>query len=481
MSNPGREEFLAIVVLGASGDLAGRKIYPALFALYCQHLLPDSFRIYGYARTAFEPGGWTGHVMSRLTCRYTPGQDCAEFMRTFMEHGAYYSGSYTQPDGFERLRDEIIRDAAGRAAHVLVYFALPSTAFPSAASMIGRAGWTQPGAFGGWLRCVMEKPFGRDLRSFRALSQEVAGVFQESQIYRIDHYLGKEVIQNLLVLRFGNVLFEPFWNRHYVERVELSWFEDAGVEGRGAYFDQYGIIRDVMQNHLLQMAALAGMEHPREVPGGVRDEKVKLLKSFRPALPDHCVLGQYTEGTHNGERHRAYTDEPSVARDSQTATYAECVLWADHVRWAGVPFVLRAGKGCGQRKTEIQLVFRETPFNPFIREDGELGRNRLVIRVQPDERIHLRINSKRPGLAWKIDEQDLQLHYQSVFHETIPDAYEALLLEVLKGDRSLFLRTDELEASWSVFDGLLRQVDENSLPVQKYAFGSMGPAAIFRP
>ncbi|MDD2238038.1 MAG: glucose-6-phosphate dehydrogenase, partial [Kiritimatiellae bacterium] len=472
-------EFLAVVILGASGDLAQRKIYPALFALYCQGFLPASFKVYGYARSTFSPEEWGERILSRLTCRDTPAADCAAHMQSFMEHGVYRSGSYSEPSGFVAMREEIQRDAGGRLVHVLLYFALPSTVFPEAANMIGRAGWTGGPGFTGWMRCVMEKPFGRDLESFRRLTDELSGNFQESQIYRIDHYLGKEVVQNLLVLRFGNLIFEPFWNRHYVERIELSWYEDMGVGERGAYFDRYGIVRDVMQNHLLQMAALIGMEHPREVPGGVRDEKVKLLKSFSTALSEHCVLGQYEAGMLNGERHSAYTDEASVEVDSHTATYAECVLWANNARWAGVPFVLRAGKGCGERKTEIQLVFRETALNPFAGESGALGSNRLVIRVQPDEKIYLRVNTKRPGLAWTIDEQDLQLHYQSVFSEQIPDAYEALLLEVLKGDRSLFLRSDELEASWAIFTPLLHAMDENRVVVEKYAFGSMGPTGIF--
>ncbi len=474
-------EFLAIVVLGASGDLAQRKIYPALFALYCQKLLPESFKVYGYSRTTFGPEEWNDRILSRLTCRYTPGADCAAHMQAFMEHGVYRSGSYNEPSGFVSLREEIQRDAGGRQIHVLLYFALPSSVFPDAAAMIGRAGWTDEPGSTGWLRCVMEKPFGRDLESFRRLTDELSGIFEESQIYRIDHYLGKEAVQNLLVLRFGNLVFEPFWNRHYVERIELSWYEDMGVGKRGSYFDRYGIVRDVMQNHLLQMAALVGMEHPQEVPGGVRNEKVKVLKSFAPAQLDHCVLGQYEGGMLHGEWHPAYRDEASVAADSNTATYAECVLWANHSRWAGVPFVLRAGKGCGESKTEIQLIFRETPSNPFVHESGKMGNNRLVIRVQPDEKIYLRVNSKRPGLAWNIDEQDLQLHYQSAFSEQIPDAYEALLLEVLKGDRSLFLRSDELEASWAIFTPLLHEMDENRVTVEKYAFGSMGPGGIFKP
>ncbi len=471
-------DFLALVILGASGDLARRKIYPALFALFCQDYLPERFRIYGYARSGFTREVWAERIYSRLTCRYTPDHSCAARMDSFMEHCAYRSGSYDSPSGFRQLREEILADADGARVNVLIYFALPSNAFLSAAGMIHQAGWTGSSPLGGWLRCVMEKPFGYDLEGFRGLTSDLSALFDESQIYRIDHYLGKEIVQNLMVLRFGNLVFEPLWNRHSIERVEFSCLEDIGVEGRGAYFDRYGIIRDIMQNHMLQMAALTGMEHPGEIPGGVRDAKVNFLKAVAPVQPDSCVLGQYGEGTVNGVFHNAYTEEESVWHDSHTPTYAECLLRVNNPRWAGVPFVFRAGKGCAERKTEIQLTFRKTPSNPFEAECGPQSSNRLVIRVQPDEQIVLRIHSKCPGLDWRIEERNLQLHYESAFRETIPDAYEALLLEVLKGDRSLFLRYDELELSWAIFTPLLQAADNNLLPVSKYAFGSNGPPAI---
>jgi glucose-6-phosphate 1-dehydrogenase len=466
---------LTVVVLGASGDLSHRKIYPALFALYCQGFLPEELNVIGFARTAFGDEQFRDTIREHLTCRYTPEHECEERMDSFLDRCRYFQGEYDQAEDFRRLQELIRTDKRICSCHILFYFAVPSSVFAQTARAIGEAEFGCESS-GGWIRAVMEKPFGHDRDSFDALSEELEHVFREDQMYRIDHYLGKEVIQNLMVLRFANLIFEPVWNRLYIEKVEVEWCEDAGVDGRGGYFDSYGIIRDVMQNHLLQIVALMAMEQPLDIRRQVRDEKMKLLKAIRPVTLKHCVLGQYGPG--NG--HEGYTEDRSVPDDSRTPTYAECLLQINNRRWADVPFVLLAAKGVNRRETSIRVKFRAVPANPFETCDVPLQNNELVLRVQPDEQIYLRIQNKRPGLDWRVVESDLNLNYQAAFDQQIPDAYESLLLDVIRGDRSLFIRRDELEAAWNVFTPLLHEIEAKAIRPEGYLFGSAGPERKFK-
>jgi glucose-6-phosphate 1-dehydrogenase len=466
---------LSIVVLGASGDLAHKKIYPALFALHCQGYLPGQTRIFGFARSSFDLAGFRRRISGQLTCRYSPGESCATKMAEFLEKCEYVNGRYDSVEDFCLLRERLA--VRGPDSGVLVYFALPSEVFAQAASALSGAGFSEL-AEHGWLRAVMEKPFGRDRGSFDALMDHLDGVFSEDRIYRIDHYLGKEVIQNLMVLRFGNLIFEPVWSRTFVERVEVSWFEDGGVEERGRYFDSYGIIRDVMQNHLLQMVALIGLEQPLDIRNTLREEKVKLLRAVRPVLGSECVTGQYGPARYMGLEQKGYLEESYIAPDSLTPTYASCVLWINNRRWAGVPFVLKAGKACGRKQTEIRIHFKPVPVNPFECAQADLASNCLVVRVQPEEQIYLQVQNKKPGLDWRIVTRDLNLTYQAAFEEQIPDAYEALLLEVLKGDRSLFLRRDELEVSWDIFTPLLHELEATRRRPVIYPFGGEEPPEV---
>ena len=469
---------MSVIVLGASGDLARKKIFPALFALYCQDYLPSGFSIFGFARTPFGTDDFRSAVMEHLTCRYVPDESCDQRMAEFLERCHYVRGSYDSPDSFLDLYQRMRTVENDAAAERLYYLAVPSTAIVDIARAMGSAGLVSCGQDEPWTRVVIEKPFGRDRESSDVLIRELAQVFTDDQVYRIDHYLGKEVIQNLHVLRFANLIFEPLWCRDFIRGVEISWQEEIGVEGRGRYFDAYGIIRDVMQNHLLQILALTAMEPPATLDAAhVRDEKVRLLRCVPPPDLADVVLGQYEEGTRRGRTVPGYIADDTVASDSLTPTFASVALRIENSRWRGVPFLLRAGKGLDARRTEIRIRFREMPHNVFC----ELGccpdANELVIRVQPDETIYFRIVSKVPGAEMAMASRKLDLRYESAFHETIPDAYEALLVDVMHGEKSLFIRSDELAAAWDIFTPVLHEIDRQEVRPESYPLGSHGPAA----
>lgn len=463
---------LDIVVVGASGDLARNKIFPALFALYCQELLPAQFRVYGFARTEFSHEQFRARINERLTCRYAPGESCQDRMREFLARCFYVQGVYGNADSYLDLFG-LMKERGRRETNRLFYLAIPPSVFLDVAKALGSAGLVTCNVDEPWTRVVIEKPFGRDRDSSARLTRGLADVFEEAQTYRIDHYLGKEVIQNLMVLRFANLVFDPIWNHSYVERVCIDWKEDIGVEGRGGYYDDYGIVRDVVQNHLLQILALIAMERPVSTSAQhVRDQKVRLLKRIAPLAIEDLVLGQYAAG--DGAR-RGYREEEGIPADSRTPTYAACVLRVRNARWRGVPFVITAGKALGTRMTEVRLQFRSAPVNLFCEGSACLPANELVIRVQPDEAIRLNIVNKEPGLRLALAESSLDLRYQSAFSGEIPDAYESLLLDVLQGDRSLFIREDELDAAWRVFTPVLHEVEKKRVTPVPYAFGSDGP------
>ncbi|MBM4143246.1 MAG: glucose-6-phosphate dehydrogenase [Lentisphaerae bacterium] len=472
---------VTFVVVGASGDLARKKLLPALFALYSQGFLPRDFRVFGFARTPFGDAEFRARVAENLTCRYVPGEACADRIREFLERCHYTAGQYDSADAFLNLY-QAMREKEGRQERNRVfYLSIPPQVFLGVAHAIGGAGLVQCGNRRVWSRAVLEKPFGRDRASSDRLTAEMARVFEERETYRIDHYLGKEVIQNLMVLRFANLVFEPIWNRAHVRRVTIEWKEDIGVEGRGGYFDAYGIIRDVIQNHLLQILALTAMERPASVTAGhVGDEKVKVLRAVPPLTPDDVALGQYTAGTRRGLPHPGYTDDPTVPRDSRTPTFAAAALRVDNERWRGVPFVIMAGKGLDGGGTTVTIHFRDVAGNVFCDRPLCLPANRLSIRIQPDEAIMLHVVNKQPGLQVALVESDLNLRYRAAFDALIPDAYECLLLDVLEGDKSLFIRCDELEAAWDIFTPLLHAIEARGIAPEPYAFGSAGPAGMRR-
>lgn len=473
-----RDRPLSIIVVGASGDLALKKIYPALFALFSQKYLPERFHVVGFARSPMSLETFRERVMGNLTCRYVPGEKCDDFLRDFLDHCSYVSGQYNAAASFRQLHAELQRIDPDGGENRMFYMAIPPFLFLDVALALESAGLVARERGPGWSRVVIEKPFGRDRQSSDELTRSMAGVFTEEQTYRIDHYLGKEVIQNLMVLRFANLIFDPIWNRAHIERIKISWMEDIGLEGRAGYFDDYGIIRDVMQNHLLQILALVAMEQPVSLEARyVRDEKVKTLRCIRPITLENLVTGQYAAGEVRGGRHAGYLEEEDIPSDSLTPTFAMAVLHVRNRRWDGVPFLIRAGKGMNARMTEIRVRFRPVPGNIFSQAAGHLSNNELIIRVQPDAAITFRIVNKVPGLDIRLEESNLDLQYASAFPVHIPDAYECLLLDVLQGDRSLFIRADELEAAWDIFTPVLHELEEKRIQPRPYAFGSGGPEA----
>lgn len=473
-------EPLQIVVVGASGDLARRKIVPALFALFCRDLLPGRFNVFGFARSPMGDGEFRAALRENLTCRYVPQVSCAERTEAFLSRCTYVAGQYGERDAYLDLFERM-REVSGPTGRRLFYLAIPPSLFAVVSESLAGAGLVACVDDEPWTRVVVEKPFGRDRASSDRLVAELARVFGESQTYRIDHYLGKEVVQNLMVLRFANLIFEPIWNSRYIRHVAIRWQEDVGVEGRGGYYDAYGVVRDVMQNHLLQIMALIAMEPPLALDSHhIRDAKVRLLREVNPAAVSGIVLGQYAAAERGGIRLRGYREERGVAVGSTTPTFAAAVLRVDNERWKGVPFFMSAGKAMDRCVTEIRVRFREVSDNLFCRPGRCPPPNELLIRIQPDEAIRFTVVNKVPGLEFDLAARPLDLTYKTSFDETIPDAYERLLLDVLEGDRSLFIRGDELEAAWDIFTPVLRRTDAGELAVEPYSYGSGGPPGATR-
>ncbi|OVE74743.1 glucose-6-phosphate dehydrogenase [bacterium E08(2017)] len=457
----------SIIVVGASGHLSRNKIIPALFSLYCQGFLPDDFRLYGFARSEFSHEAFREKITMHLTCRYTPGEnECADKMTEFLSRCFYVQGGYGDYDSYLDLYQLMKEHEGSEPANRMFYLAVPPAVFSDVAKAIGDTGLVNCTTDEPWTRVIVEKPFGKDRASSDELTKKLSGIFVESQIYRIDHYLGKEVIQNLLVLRFANLVFEPIWNSRYIERVEIDWKEDMGVEGRGGYFDDYGIIRDVMQNHLLQIMALVAIEPPTKLDARhIMAEKVRVLKSAKPLLRDDVLIGQY----------KGYRDDETVPDESLTETYASAVIRIDNERWRGVPFVITAGKGLECKMTEIRIKFKQAAVDCMHSESAPEP-NELVIRVQPDESINLSVLTKVPGMGLKVEPKNLDLRYGAVFDDIIPDAYESLLHDVIEGDKSLFIGSSELEAAWDIFTPVLKEL-EGEVP-EPYEFKGKGRGTV---
>jgi len=468
---------LGIIVLGASGDLARKKVIPALFALYCQDFLPQNFRVFGFARHPMTCDEFRNRITEHLTCRHVPGHACATYMDEFLSRCFYVQGQYGARDAFVDLYARMRTEEGDGPANRMFYMAIPPFLFLDVARALGDAGLVSCAPGPGWSRTVIEKPFGRDRRSSDELAAQMGQVFTEDQTFRIDHYLGKEIVQNLLVLRFANLIFGPIWNRSAIDHVKISWKEDFGIEERGGYFDEYGIMRDVMQNHLLQILALVAMEQPARFDAKhIRDEKVSILRSIPALTLDDLVLGQYRRATYKGEQHPSYTEEAGVPPGSRTPTFASAVLHINNARWDGVPFQIAAGKALDDRLTEIRIRFRHVPDTLFQSPGSPLPANELVIRVQPDEAIFFTIINKAPGIEMNLVETALNLRYESAFGTKIPDAYECLLLDVIRGDRALFIRSDELAAAWDIFTPVLHEIEKRRVAPEPYEFGGKGPA-----
>lgn len=466
---------VSITVVGASGDLAKKKIFPALFALFYEGCLPKHFTVFGYARTKMSDEELRSMISTTLTCRIDKRENCGDKMEHFLQRCFYQSGQYNSEEGFAELDRRLKEKEAGKVPNRLFYLSIPPNIFVDVVRSASRTASSSSG----WTRFIVEKPFGRDSESSGELTRSLKKYLVEDQIFRIDHYLGKELVENLSVLRFSNLVFEPLWSRNYIRNVQFIFSEDFGTEGRGGYFDNYGIIRDIMQNHLLQILALFAMETPVSLDAeDIRNEKVKVLRSMRQLKLEDVVVGQYKGHTRGGKSYPGYADDPTVPKGSITPTFAAAALFIDNARWDGVPFLMKAGKALHTRRAEIRVQFRRVPGNLYRRNIGadlDKATNELVLRVQPDEAIYLKINSKVPGLGMRLDHSDLNLLYSERYRREIPDAYERLLLDAIEGERRLFIRSDELDAAWAIFTPVLRELEDKRVAPELYPYGSRGP------
>ncbi|KAF3496312.1 hypothetical protein DY000_02053364 [Brassica cretica] len=466
---------LSITVVGASGDLAKKKIFPALFALFYEGCLPQDFSVFGYARTKLTHEELRVMISRTLTCRIDQRENCVDKMDQFLKRCFYHSGQYNSEDDFAELNTKLKEKEEGKLSNRLYYLSIPPNIFVD----VVRCASLRASSVNGWTRVIVEKPFGRDSESSGELTRCLKQYLTEEQIFRIDHYLGKELVENLSVLRFSNLVFEPLWSRNYIRNVQLIFSEDFGTEGRGGYFDQYGIIRDIMQNHLLQILALFAMETPVSLDAeDIRSEKVKVLRSMKPLLLQDMIVGQYKGHSKGGKAYPGYTNDPTVPKNSLTPTFAAAAMFINNARWDGVPFLMKAGKALHTRGAEIRVQFRHVPGNLYKKNfatDLDKATNELVIRVQPDEGIYLRINNKVPGLGMRLDRSDLNLLYRSRYPREIPDAYERLLLDAIEGERRLFIRSDELDAAWDLFTPALKELEQKKIVPELYPYGSRGP------
>ncbi len=475
----------AVVIFGASGDLTSRKLVPALYNLALANLLPAQFAIVGVARRPLEVEQFRSRLRDAAGRFSRTSPLKAPLWESFAGSISYVSGDLSDPATYERLRGRLaeIDDRQGTAGNRLYYLATPPSFFPTIVARLGEAGLNRGGHPGGFTRLVVEKPFGRDLDSARALNRQVWQVFDEDQLFRIDHYLGKETVQNILALRFANRLWEPVWNAEHVDHVQITVAESIGIEGRGAYYEEAGAFRDMVENHMLQLLALVAMEPPINFTAdAVRDETGKVLKALRPLsrqeVAEATVRGQYAEGWIDGQPAPDYRSEPNVAQDSTTESFAALRLFIDNWRWAGTPFYLRHGKRLPARLTEIAVQFKPAPHLPFASGDtAALEPNVLVLRLQPDEGITLRFGAKVPGMAMQIRSVNMDFLYGSSFLLPSPDAYERLLLDCLLGDHTLFTRADAVEAGWRFATPILEGWQALPTPPEPYPAGSWGPKA----
>jgi glucose-6-phosphate 1-dehydrogenase len=472
----------AIVMFGASGDLAQRKLLPALYDLAFHACLAPRFRLVGFSRTKMDDAEFRRKSAEALSKANAP--EANDNRRSeFLENLQYFTGNYDDPEAFRRLAERLneLDTEAQLGGNRLFYLATPPEIYLKVIEQLGKAGLARPKSDKSWTRIIIEKPFGRDQASARELNEKVLGVFDESQVYRIDHYLGKETVQNLLVFRFGNGIFEPLWNRNYIDHVQITAAESLGIERRAAFYESAGALRDMIQSHVLQLTSLVAMESPATFDAtSVRNEKIKVLQSIRPFTPDaiwkYVVRGQYAPGQEDGKPVVGYRQEPGVKPDSPAETFVAMKLLVDNWRWSGVPFYLRTGKRLKKTITEIVIQFKPAPHKVFRGESTEL--NCIVLNIQPDEGISLSFGAKSPGGQMHISPVTMDFQYRAAFGGVSRDAYSTLINDCIRGDATLFDRADSVEAAWALVDPILKAWQGASAPpFPNYPAGSEGPRA----
>jgi glucose-6-phosphate 1-dehydrogenase len=465
----------ALVIFGASGDLTKRKLFPALYSLALRRLLPERFGIVGVARTEESDDDFR-EAMKHAVQEFGRDAFQQETWDGLAERTHYIATDFADEDGQQRVAATLneLDERYGTSGNRVYYLAVPPSAIETLIHEIGAHRTTD-----GWTRLVIEKPFGQDLASAKQLNAELQQHFDENEVFRIDHYLGKETVQNLLALRFANGIFEPIWNRQFVDHIQITVAESIGIEGRAAFYEQAGAIRDIFQNHLLQLVALTAMEPPIDFTAdSVRNEKVKVLRAMHTPGPKHVVRGQYGTGFVEGEEVPGYRDEEGVARDSLTETLVAAKLFVDNWRWADTPFYVRAGKRLARRETTIAIEFKRAPHPPFEESaEEELRPNVLVVHVQPDEGVSLEFAAKVPGQGMTLRTVHMDFLYGGAFRTGIPEAYERLILDCLLGDATLFTRADEVEEQWSLVDAIVAFWKRDRPAFPNYEAGTWGPAA----
>lgn len=452
-----------IVIFGATGDLTHRKIVPALYALFSEGQLPEQFHIVGFARRNWTDEFFREEMRRGVESFGRVPLDAARW-DNFAANLYYHQSNFDEAAGYPALAQRLEALGGPAAANRLFYLATPPDAYPIIVRQLGEAGLNHAA---GWTRIIIEKPFGRDLQSALELNHQVHEVFPEEEVYRIDHYLGKETVQNLIVFRFANAIFEPIWNRNYIDHVQLTVAETVGVESRAGYYDTAGVGRDMLQNHLLQLLTFMAMEPPYAFDArALRDEKVKVLQALRPIQLSDTMPAQYI----------GYRNELGVAARSKTPTFAAAKLFIDNWRWQGVPFFLRSGKMLAEKTTEISIEFKRPPHSLFpLGINEQLTPNVLTLCIQPDEGMHLRFEAKVPGAGMNRQTVDMDMRYADDIHSSLPEAYERLIIDALQGDASLFTRADEIELAWRAIDPVIAAWESGAVPLFFYEPGSWGP------
>jgi len=480
---------LTVVIFGATGDLTQRKLIPALYMMHLQGFLPEGFAVVGFARREHSDATFRDLLADALRT-FSRAKPDDRTLREFLARVFYHRGDIESPEAYAALRARLDGDAT-LSSNRLHYLSIKPDLFEGVLERIDAAGLAPEGPGVAWARVVIEKPFGRDLASAVELNATVRKHLDESQVYRIDHFLGKETVQNILSFRFANSIFEPLFNNYQVDHIQITAAETVGMEsGRGAYYDATGAVRDMMQNHMLQLLCLVAMEPPANLTAdAVRNEKVKVLQSIVPPAAEHVryrvVRGQYAAGRVDGQAVKAYTEEDRVGSGSTTETYAALRLFIDNWRWAGVPIYLRTGKRMRKRLTEIVVDFKVPPLQLFqtVECSGDAcdlaaaKPNRLIFRIQPDEGISLMFSAKRPGLQIQVENVAMDFSYSGTWAQSLPEAYERLLLDAMRGDSTLFTRSDEVEAAWRIVDPVMQSwAGEPDIPLHFYEPGSWGPS-----